>query len=397
MNTEQLLKEVNSIQETIIQHRRYLHSIPETGFHIIKTKEYVKKELIKIGYQPIECGKAGLYVTLGNKGKTILLRADMDALKIKEETDLEFKSNNDCMHACGHDMHTAMLLGAAQILKQHENELKGTVKLMFQPAEEIFEGSLDMINHGILKNVDAAMMIHVMSGFSLPVGSIIVSSPGITSPSADLFEIKIQGQGCHGSMPQNGIDPLNVAAHTLINLQEIIAREISMLDSITLTIGTINGGTAANIIPDTVTMTGSLRTYDETLRVQIKERIKEICQYTAKTFKAETTVTYTSGCPALNNDEQLSLSVYKYTKELLGNKAISMKDLVSSSKATGSEDFAYISQKVPTIMLTLAAGEPTKGYTYPLHHPKVMFDEDALPIGTAIHVYSAIRWLEENK
>ena len=400
MNANELLNEAHSLKERIIQYRRYLHQNPETGFQLDNTKKYVKQELIKMGYEPIECGKAGLYALAGKKeGKTFLIRGDMDALPLKEETDLSFKSENNNMHACGHDMHTSMLLGAAQLLKNHEDEIAGTVKFMFQPAEEIFEGSQDMIENGILDNpkVDAAQMIHVASAVPLSAGTVIVCSPGITAPGADLFEIVVQGKGCHGSMPHLGKDPINVASHIIINLQEIIAREVAMADSVALTIGSIHGGSAANIIPDGVTISGSLRTYDEEIRAKIKQRITDICDYTAKTFQSTATVTYTSGCPAFDNDKDLSQAITEYTKELLGDKALSMNDLGGASKSAGSEDFAYISQKVPTIMLSLAAGETAKGYTYPLHHPSVRFDEAALPIGSAIHAYNAMRWLEENK
>ena len=400
MNAKQILQEANSLKDIIIQHRRHLHQNPETGFQLTKTKEYVKEELIKMGYEPIDCGKMGLYALAGKKeGKTFLIRADMDALPMKEETQLDFKSTNNNMHACGHDMHTAMLLGAAQLLKNHENEINGTVKLMFQPAEEIFEGSLDMIENGILENpkVDAALMIHVSSAVLLPTGGAVICSPGITAPGADLFEITVQGKGCHGSMPQLGIDPINIASHIVINLQEIIAREVAMADSVALTIGSIHGGSAPNIIPDSVSITGSLRTFDEEIRAHIKQRIIDICENTAKTFQASAKVKYTSGCPAFDNDKNLSQLVTQYTTELLADKALSMADLSGASKSAGSEDFAYISQKVPAIMISLGAGNTNDGYKYPLHHPSVEFDEDALPIGTAIHTYNAIKWLEENK
>lgn len=391
-----ILEEANQIKEEIIKHRRYLHQNPEIGFELTNTKNYVKKELEKMGYQPIECGQCGLYATIGQKkGKTFLLRADMDALNIKEETQLDYSSNNQYMHACGHDMHTAMLLGAAHLLKKHENEINGQVKLMFQPAEEIFEGSLDMINNGILNDVDAALMIHVLSGLPFESGQALICAPGISAPGADLFEIQIQGKGTHGSMPEKGIDPLNVAVHIYIALQEIIAREISIQDNVTLTIGAINGGNAANIIPDQVIMKGSLRTYNEEIRHYIKKRICEISESCAKTFRASANVIYTSGAPSLNNDKSLANDINIYTKELLGSKAINIADLPQSIKSTGSEDFAYISQEVPSLMISLAAGNSNEGYHYPLHHPKVTFDEEALPVGSAILAYNAIKWLNK--
>lgn len=408
MNAEQLLMEASQLKDTIISNRRYLHSHPETGFDLTETKAYVKQQLTDMGYEPAECGRAGLIAVAGGKkeGKVFMLRADMDALPIREEADVEFASSNGRMHACGHDMHTSMLLGAARLLKQHEDEIQGTVKLMFQPAEEIFEGSNDMIESGLLKNpdVDAALMIHVMAGMPFPAGTVIVSSPGVSAPGADIFQIKVKGKGCHGSMPNMGVDPLNTAAHILIALQEINSREISVMDQAVLTIGTMNAGSAPNVIPDVVTMGGSLRTYDGEVRDYIKKRLSEIASGIAQTFRAEAEVTFTSGCPSLVNDKEISLSCEKYVKELLGpGKAFSVEELNAmggggkSSKSAGSEDFAYISQEVPSVMLALAAGQPDKGYCYPQHHPMVKFDEEALAGGSAVYAYTAMRWLEEHK
>lgn len=408
MVPKQLLEEAAQLQETVVLNRRYLHSHAETGFDLKNTQAFVKKALIDMGYEPISCGKAGLVALAGGKksGKVFLLRADMDALPIQEQAEVDFPSTNGSMHACGHDMHTAMLLGAAKLLKAHEDEIEGTVKLMFQPAEEIFEGSHDMIADGLLKNpdVDAALMIHVMAGMPFEAGTVIVSAPGVSAPAADYFEISVQGKGCHGSMPNTGVDPLNAAAHILIALQEISSRELAMDDRAVLTVGTMHAGTAANAIPDMAVMGGSIRTFDENVRSLMKERMVQIAEGIAKSFRAEANVVFGSGCPTLVNDKDLSLCAEKYTKELLGaHKAFSVAELnamsggQSSSKAAGSEDFAYVSQEVPSIMLALAAGQPEKGYIYPQHHPMVKFDEDALVNGSAIYAYTAMRWLEEHR
>lgn len=408
MTSEQLLAEAAQLKETLIFNRRYLHSHPGTGFDLKSTVDFVKKALIDMGYEPAECGKAGLVALAGPKkeGKVFLLRADMDALPIREEATVGFASGNGCMHACGHDLHTAMLLGAAKLLKIHENEINGTVKLMFQPAEEIFEGSHDMIESGLLKNpdVDSALMIHVMAGMPFEAGTVIVSAPGVGSPAADYFEIRVKGTGCHGSMPNTGVDPLNAAAHILIALQEINSRELAMDDRAVLTVGTMHAGTAANAIPDMAVMGGSIRTFDEDVRTFMKERIIQISKGIAESFRAEANVTFGSGCPTLINDKELSLCAEKYTRELLGEgKAFSVTELnamsggQSSSKAAGSEDFAYVSQEVPSIMLALAAGQPEKGYIYPQHHPMVQFDEDALVNGSAVYAYTAMRWLEDHR
>ncbi|MFW5672679.1 MAG: M20 metallopeptidase family protein, partial [Acetivibrio ethanolgignens] len=385
MESRDILQEAKELEEILVRNRRFLHTHAETGFDLRDTKEYVKQELIRLGYEPKDCGRAGLVATIGGKqpGKVFLLRADMDALPIKEEAEVDFSSETENMHACGHDMHTAMLLGAAAILKKHEEEIKGTVKLMFQPAEEIFEGSKDMLKNGLLENpkVDAAMMIHVMAGMPFPAGTVIVSNPGVSAPAADYFEIKVQGKGCHGSMPNTGVDPLNAAAHILLAIQEIQTRELAISESAVVTIGTMHGGVAANVIPDTVTMGGSIRTYDEETRSFLKKRLTEVAGGTAQVFRAKAEVSFGNGCPTLVNDKELAEAGLKYAKELLGEqKAFSAAQLSAmdssgkASKSGGSEDFAYVSQEVPSIMFALAAGQPEKGYPYPQHHPKVKFD-----------------------
>ena len=401
MTKEQILREAKALQEEIKSHRLWLHTHAETGFDLTETKPYVKSALMKVGYTVQECGKAGLVTTVGKPGgKVILLRADMDALPIAEEADVDFACQNGRMHACGHDMHTAMLLGAAKILKAHESELEGMVKLMFQPAEEIFEGSKDMIASGVLENPrpDAALMIHVAAGMPLPAGTVVVSAPGVSAPAADYFTIRVHGKGCHGSAPQNGIDPLTAAAHILIALQEIHARELSASDEAVLTIGTFHAGEAGNVIPDTATMGGTIRTYDEKTRAYLKERITAIAKNVAEAFRARAEVSFGSGCPTLVNDKGLSEKVTGYLKDLLGaNRAFTTAELSGGKPARGggSEDFAYVSHEVPSLMLALAAGEPSKGYVYPQHHPKVKFDESVLSTGAAVFVDCALQYLRE--
>ena len=407
MTSEKLLQEAEALRAQILAERRWLHENAETGFDLNKTHAFVKQELADMGYQPVDCGRAGIVALAGGKkpGKVFLLRADMDALPIQEESGVEFACKSGNMHACGHDLHTAMLLGAARLLKAHEAEIPGTVKLRFQPAEEIFEGSHDMIEAGLLENpkVDAALMIHVMAGMPFPAGTVIVSAPGVSAPAADYFEIKVRGKGCHGSMPNTGIDPLTAAAHILIGLQELQARELAMDDRAVLTIGTMNAGTAANVIPDSVTMGGSIRTFDEETRAMLKKRMAEIAGGIAQAFRAEADVAFGSGCPTLVNDRDLSACCETYVKELLGKgKAFSVAELNamsgggSSSKSAGSEDFAYVSQEVPSIMLALASGQPEKDYGYPQHHPMVKFDESVLAGGSAVYAYTALRWLEDH-
>lgn len=408
MITNNILQEAAAYQEQLVQTRRYLHSHPETGFDLKNTTEYVRKELIAMGYEPVMCGKSGIIALAGKKksGKVFLIRGDMDALPIKEESDVPFSSDNGKMHACGHDMHTTMMLGAARLLKSHEYEIEGTVKLMFQPAEEIFEGSDDMINAGVLNSpdVDAAMMIHVMAGLPIPAGTVISCDGGVSAPAADYFYIDIQGKGCHGSMPNNGVDPVTIAAHIITGLSEINSRELGLSDDAVITIGTINAGNAANVIPDTAHMSGTIRTYDEETRSYIKQRVSDIASNIASAYRGSASVTYGSGCPCLLNNPDLATCSAKYLNELLGPSRTftaaqlnAMSGGRKASKSTGSEDFAYVSQKVPSIMFALAAGTPQDGYCYPQHHPKVKFDEAILSEGSAVYAYTAMRWLEEHK
>lgn len=408
MIAEELLKEAESYKDLLVEDRRYLHTHPGTGFDIKDTVDYVRKQLEEMGYQPTNCGKAGLVALAGGKkpGKVFLIRGDMDALPMKEEAEVDFPSTNGNMHACGHDMHTAMMLGAARLLKAHEDEIEGTVKLMFQPAEEIFEGSHDMIEAGVLKNpdVDAALMIHVMAGLPVPAGTVISCDGGVSAPAADYFDIKVQGKGCHGSMPNNGVDPITAAAHIITGLQEIQARELPLTDGAVLTIGTIQAGNASNVIPDTAYMGGTIRTYDEDTRAFLKERMTAMAEGIASSFRASATVSFGSGCPTLKNDMELAECTPRYVKELLGPaKAFTAGQLNAMSgpgkaqKSTGSEDFSYVSQEVPSIMFALAAGHPEDGYCYPQHHPKAKFDESVLPSGSAVYAYTALRWLEEHK
>lgn len=407
MHPEVLKKEAQSLQEQLVSQRRYLHAHAEIGFDLKETLAFVKKELERMGYVPEECGRAGLTVLAGGKkpGGCFLLRADMDALPIQEETKAAFASQNGHMHACGHDLHTAMLLGAASLLKTHEDEIEGTIKLMFQPSEETFEGSMDMIRSGVLENpkVDAALMFHVMAGMPFPAGTVIVAPPGVNAPAADYFEIRVKGKGCHGSMPDTGIDPLNAAAHILIALQELHARELTMGERAVLTIGTVHAGTAANAIPDRAVMGGSIRSFDEKTRHFLKERLENISKSIAEAFRAEAEVIFGTGCPTLINEEALTACAGRYAKELLGaERAVSASELVSGRKekksagAAGSEDFAYISHEVPSVMLALTAGQPEQGYIYPQHHPKVKFEESVLSTGCATYAYLAMRWLEEH-
>ena len=401
MKNETLLAEAKAMQERIREDRRYLHSHPETGFDLEETFGYVWKALEDMGLAPERCGKRGITALMGQGQKVVMLRADMDALPIREDTGLPFASDNGRMHACGHDMHTAMLLGAARLLKAREKALPGRVKLMFQPAEEVFQGAADMMADGLLENPrpDAAFMIHVMTGLPIPVGTVIVSAPGISAPAANMFEIRIQGKGCHGAMPHTGVDPVNVAAHTVLALQAINSRELSPSDNAALTIGMLQAGDTANVIPDKAVLRGSLRAMDDESHALIRRRLQEITELTAQTFRATAELEFTSGAPTLLNDKALSDLAVRSLRDLLGpDKSLLSSQLGgSASKSSGSEDFANVSHTVPSLMMALAAGTPDTGCGYPAHHPKTCFDEDALSTGAAVYAQMALSYLEESR
>jgi len=274
-----------------------------------------------------------------------------------------------------------------------------------QPVnEEIFEGADNMIRAGVLDDphVDAGMMIHVTAGMPFPAGTSLIMSPGISASACDFFEIQIQGKGCHGSAPEQGVDPITVAAHIVLALQELNAREISMYDNAALTFGVIQAGTVNNVIPDIAVLKGSLRTVDEDVRARLKIRMQEIVRGMGALYRAEASIDFGSGCPSLLNDKEVSDCVPKYAKELFTQRgAFTTAELAAmsgggSKGAGGSEDFAYVSRQIPVVMVALAAGQPQAGYTFPGHHPKVRFDESAMVNGSALFAYCAMRYLEEH-
>ena len=392
-----LFTEAVALQGELTRNRRWLHTHPGVAFDIAETVEYVKQELENLGLSPVPCGRAGLTATIGQGEPCFLLRADMDALPIPEESCEEFSSTNGAMHACGHDLHTAMLLGAAKLLKEREHELKGTVKLMFQPAEEIFEGAKDMLANGVLEDPrpGAAIMLHVTAGAPMPAGMVITMAPGVSAPAADYFTIHVPGRGCHGSTPHQGVDALTAAAHILLALQELHARELAPGTEAVLTIGTIQGGTASNAIADACELGGTIRTYDENTRTLLKKRMTEIASAVATAYRATAEVRFGSGAPTLNNDAELAKAVPGWLREVLPQQMVlSAADLPGNTRGGGSEDFAYISQQIPTLMLALSAGNSQEGYTHPLHHPKVRLDEKAMPFGAAALAHTALRWLQ---
>ena len=384
------------IKDELINYRRIIHENPEVGAVLPKTKAFVMDKLKEFGYEPTEICESGIVATISGEkpGKTFLLRADMDALPMKEETSCDFKSTNGCMHSCGHDMHTAMLLGAAKLLKQNQSQIEGTIKLVFQPDEEGFTGAKKMIAAGVLENpkVDAAMAMHVHSGTP---SNLVLCGLGTTIAGCNRFRIVVKGQGCHGAMPETGVDPINIAAHIYISLQEIIAREIATTQPAVVTIGKFVGGDAPNIIPGQVIMEGTIRSLDKEVGEFIFNRINDIVVSTAKMFRGEAELIELSSTPPLANDNKLAHEVTSYVKDLVGEQAV----ILFEQGGMGSEDFASYSYEVPSVYLMLGAGTKNENplFGQPMHNEKVQFNEDILVTGAAMHAYSAIMWLKNNK
>ena len=383
-------KEANKIKGEIIENRRYFHKNAEVGLEMPLAQEFVIKKLTEYGLSPKKCGH-GVTALIGSGSPVLLLRADMDALPMEEMSGEEFACTNGHAHACGHDLHAAMLLGAAKLLKESEASLKGTVKLMFQPAEETFEGSRDMIANGVLENphVDAALAFHVAPGKMLP-GLFMYNAGGVMMNSVDGFRIDIKGKGGHGAYPNLTVDPLNIAAQTYIALEALIAREADPEKVCVLTIGQLHGGKAANIIPDSAFMEGTLRTNDKAQKEKLSTRIAEIAEKTAALYGGTAQVTKLSDVPPLICDRELTEKMVGYMNELGGLKPI------PDMKANASEDFAVIASVVPSAFMYLSAGFEDERGEASAHNPKVRFNEDVLPIGTASLCHCAVRWLEEN-
>lgn len=381
------------LSDDLTQTRRYLHANPEIGHHLPVTTQYVLEQLAAMGLEPQEICESAVVATIqgGQPGKTILLRADMDALPMVETADLPFRSQTEYAHTCGHDLHTAMLLGAAQMLLERRESLCGNVKLMFQPAEEVFTGSAAMLANGLMENphVDAALDLHVMS--ELPVGTVTKRS-GFVTASCDGFKITLHGKACHGAQPHNGVDPIAAAAHLHTALQQLIARETPPNQIAVLTIGQLVAGTTANIIPDTAMMQGTMRCYDRDLRTRLFARLQEMTEHVAKAFGATAEFEALSEVPSILVNEELLNNCVGYLDELELNL-----DYDTDYLFTASDDFARVSELVPSVFLALGAKPADKALYYPNHNSNVIFNEDCLPIGAAVFAQCAYRWLEEHR
>lgn len=387
LEMKQFLQEAEAIRDTMVADRRALHQIPELSMDLPKTTAYVCQQLDSIGctYERLA---GGIVVCIGKPGgKVFLCRGDMDALPTQEESGLPFSATGNAAHTCGHDIHTTMLLGAARLLKAHEDQLPGMVKLMFQPGEEGLKGAIAMVNAGVLENpkVDSAMALHVFPG-PMHVGTV-AWRPGPALASSDSFKITVTGKAGHGAIPQNAVDPLNIAAHIIIALQELNAREVNPQDPLVLTICSIHGGKLHNSIPESVEMLGSIRAFSNHNRAHATKRLVEICEGMAALFRGKCEVEFLSGGASLHNEPALAHELAGYTSQI----AAKMEEL---PKQMGSEDFAEVTQRVPSVFMGIGAGGPEAIYHQGgSHHPKVVWNEDVIPLGTAVLAGCAANWL----
>ena len=374
--------EIKALEDTIISTRRDIHQHPELAFDEHRTSKLVADRLESMGFEVQRgIGKTGVVGTLHSKGngKTIALRADMDALPMQETSDISYKSKNDgIMHACGHDGHTAMLLGTAEALSKQAEKLNGTVKFFFQPAEEGQGGARYMIEDGALDGVDEVYGIHLWN--YQKYGTIGVKQGPIMA-AADIFEITIHGKGGHGAAPQGTKDAVLIAAHLIQTLQTIVSRNTNPIESTVVTVGQINGGYNFNIIADTVILKGTTRAYTEDNRLLIKKRMTEIIAGTEKTFGAIIDFDYVDGYPPTINDPAAADNLLNSAREIVGDGAghpyLSM----------GGEDFSYFLQKVPgCYFLVGSAPEGQKLLSVPHHCSHFDIDERALLIGSSVYL-----------
>lgn len=387
------LERANEIFDDLVEIRRHIHKHPELGYELPETVKYVKEKLEEYGIEGQDFSKGGVTALIGKEsGKTVLLRADMDALPIVEKSGLDFASSIEgrC-HACGHDIHPTILLGAARLLKENEDKLKGQVKLIFQPAEELLTGGGVMVEDGILEKpkVDVAMGLHVWPHAD-KIG--IGYNKGTMMSSANNFRIKIRGIGSHGSMPYLGVDPVFIGAKIVTGVPELIAREIKFDESAVVTMGKFVADGAINVIPSEAVIEGTVRTFSNETREYIKKRMPELVSDIARAYRGDAEVEFLSDCPVLINNTELANSALEYIKEV--DEDIYLQEVPRQS---GSEDFAFYANEVPSFFFILQNPVKDESKRKPLHHPEVLFNEEAIPLGVAALAQLATRWLEDNK
>ena len=386
-------KEANLIKDELIKIRRDLHEHPELGFEEVRTSKTIKDFLKANGIPYIEVAKTGVCgIIKGTKegnNKTIALRGDIDALPINDMKTCEFKSKIEGkMHACGHDAHTTILMGTGKLLNEHKDKFSGTVKLLFEPAEETTGGATPMITEGVLENpkVDCILGLHVDE--ETECGTIKIKK-GVVNAASNPFSIKITGQGGHGASPHTTVDPIVIASHIVIALQTIVSREIAPVNPIVITVGTLHSGTAQNIIPGEATLSGMIRTMTKEDRAFAIKRLTEVVEGIATMSRAKAEIKVEESYPCLyNNDEFVDL-ISNSANEILG------KDNVLEQKAPkmGVESFAYFANERPSAFYFLGSGNKEKKTTEPAHSNLFNIDEECLTIGVSIQALAAFNYL----
>ncbi len=376
--------------------RHHFHSNPELSWQEVETTRKIAEIIEDLGFENIRTGFGGTEsgltadLNLEKEGPMVALRADIDALPLTEENDIPYRSTRDgVMHACGHDAHATMLIGAATILSEIKDDLPGRVRLIFQPAEEhgLKSGAETMIAEGVLDGVDAIAGLHIWS--SVPSGKIGFRSGPIMA-SADVWEITVKGKGGHGSMPHNAIDPTIAAATVITTMQTVVSREIDPQDTVVLSIGQIESGTAANIIPESATLKGNIRTTSPETRAAIPEKMERIMKGICSAMRCEGILNFMNIYPVTVNDEKLSDLAISTAIEMLGENYVEKAPLLM-----GSEDFSYYGEKVPGTFFLLGCGNKEKGTNNQHHSPRFNIDDDVLPSGTAMLAGFAWKFLSE--
>ena len=384
-------KRALEIKEDTLTDRRYLHEHAESGLELEKTRDYILRKLKEYGLCPVLCGKS-VTASVGSGDPVILLRADMDALPMQEESGLEFASKTDCAHTCGHDLHAAMLLSAARMLKESEDSLRGTVHFLFQPGEETLTGARDAVESGLLetRTPKYALALHVAGG-KTPPGAVYYNAGGVMMTSCDRFGILIHGKGGHASYPNLATDPIGIGGEIIQALNILCAKEATPDRLCVISVCSFHAGTTHNIIPESAELLGAMHTNDDDLRRQMRKRIEEVASGIAASFGASAEVSFPIANPPLICDKDICQTVIGGLKSL-PELSLSFKDGMS---ANASEDFAVIAEKLPSCMLYLSAGFADERGGYFAHHPKIVFNEEALPIGSAMYAYGAILLLEK--
>ncbi len=378
--------EVKKIQKKIIDTRRDLHKYPELSFQEIRTSKLVAERLESFGIDvERNIGKTGVVGTLKgeSKGKTIAFRADMDALPIQETNKISYKSvNKGVMHACGHDAHTAILLGAAEVLSTMKNKINGEIRFIFQPAEEGYSGAKYMVEDGAIDNVDGIYGLHVWN--YQKSGTVGIKS-GPVMAAADLFTITIRGIGGHGATPQGTVDAVIVASHLVQAFQTIVSRNINPLENAVITIGQINGGNNFNIIADEIILKGTTRAYTEDNRQLIKNKMEKICTGIGQTYEAQIKLDYKDGYPPVINDNVLTENVKREAKKIIPN------GIINPYLSMGGEDFSYFANKIPGCFFFLGSlPKDKKPLSVPQHCSHFDIDEQVMLIGCSIFIELAL-------